>query len=264
MNTFTTDTSENHGMTNDIIQKSIPNIKILWTGGFDSTFRVLQLSMLPVVIQPYYLSDNRKSENNELSAINSITKLILNRKETKCELLPIEIIATNQRKLYPEISDSFRKLVEKETIGSQYEWLACFAKNYNGIELSIEENTKPFMLMEKYDSKLQLIQDSIIGDYYVLDKHNTQDIIYTIFGNYHYPLAKVSKLKMKEYYLKWNCNDIMNLTWFCHNPVNGKPCGLCSPCCQVIKYGMYDRFTKWALIKHRLLPVRKLLKKICI
>jgi len=51
-------------------------IELLWSGGFDSSFRVTQLSMLPVIIQPYYLSDFRLSENMELNAIEEISKLL--------------------------------------------------------------------------------------------------------------------------------------------------------------------------------------------
>lgn len=37
-------------------------INVLWTGGYDSSFRIVQLSKNKVTIQPYYLSDNRKCE----------------------------------------------------------------------------------------------------------------------------------------------------------------------------------------------------------
>ena len=36
--------------------------KCLWTGGYDSSFRMVQLSKSNVMIQPYYLSDKRKCE----------------------------------------------------------------------------------------------------------------------------------------------------------------------------------------------------------
>ena len=46
--------------------------EVMWTGGFDSTFRICQLSRMDVVITPYYLCNNRPSEPNELNAINTI------------------------------------------------------------------------------------------------------------------------------------------------------------------------------------------------
>jgi hypothetical protein len=35
--------------------------------------------------------------------------------------------------------------------------------------------------------------------------------------------------------------DTMNKTWFCHNPVKNEPCGVCTPCKQVIAKGMSFR-----------------------
>ena len=67
-------------------------INILWTGGFDSTFRVCQLSLLNIEIQPFYIREKRKSEPNELKAITDITDYIRSNKVSKCNLLPLYII----------------------------------------------------------------------------------------------------------------------------------------------------------------------------
>lgn len=29
---------------------------------------------------------------------------------------------------------------------------------------------------------------------------------------------------------KWGYEDVMKHIWFCHAPINGKPCGFCHPC----------------------------------
>jgi NAD(P)-dependent dehydrogenase (short-subunit alcohol dehydrogenase family) len=31
---------------------------------------------------------------------------------------------------------------------------------------------------------------------------------------------------------------LMDMTWFCHRPVNGKPCGACAPCVYTIEEGL--------------------------
>jgi len=33
----------------------------------------------------------------------------------------------------------------------------------------------------------------------------------------------------------------MEMTWFCHRPVRGKPCGLCAPCVYTIEEGLARR-----------------------
>ena len=73
------------------------NISIFWTGGYDSTFRVVQLSRCEITIQPIYLSDNRKSEKNELMAIEEITSMLKKHPQTKANFLPLKIVDINQR-----------------------------------------------------------------------------------------------------------------------------------------------------------------------
>ena len=34
-----------------------PTVHVLWTGGFDSSFRLVQLSKYQVNVQPYYVKD---------------------------------------------------------------------------------------------------------------------------------------------------------------------------------------------------------------
>lgn len=54
-----------------------PVIEIFWTVWYDSTFRIVQLSRCEVYIQPYYISDERISEPNELKAILLIKSMVL-------------------------------------------------------------------------------------------------------------------------------------------------------------------------------------------
>jgi hypothetical protein len=33
----------------------------------------------------------------------------------------------------------------------------------------------------------------------------------------------------------------MDMTWFCHTPVRGRPCGICAPCVYTIEEGLARR-----------------------
>ena len=58
-------------------------IKVLWTGGFDSTYRIVELSMRDVTIQPVYVKySRRKSMECELKAMDDI-KFISAKRENK-------------------------------------------------------------------------------------------------------------------------------------------------------------------------------------
>ncbi len=70
--------------------------EIFWTGGFDSTLRVVQLSRYPIKIQPVFCkgvaADIRKSEFYELRAIKQISALLRTKPGVKAELLPLKIV----------------------------------------------------------------------------------------------------------------------------------------------------------------------------
>lgn len=65
-------------MKNDVNNMGRNNskiVKIFWTGGWDSTYRMVELSQCDVIIQPIYCIDKgRKSSDIELNRIQMITE----------------------------------------------------------------------------------------------------------------------------------------------------------------------------------------------
>lgn len=225
-------------------------IEILWTGGFDSTYRIVQLSGMNVQIHPYYLLDNRQSEDMELSAIAKITEMLKNNVNTKCEFLPLKIVDRKKRIFSKETSEAYKRIVKHDYLGSQYDWLGCFATRHDGIELSIHQNDKAIILINKY-GKLKKIRDAIAGDYHIVDCEYSSDDINKLFRFYHFPLADITKLEMRNNYIEWGYSDVMNLTWFCFRPIKGKLCGCCNACIYAIEEGMEERFSVDALKRYR-------------
>lgn len=246
-------------------------VEIFWTGGYDSTFRVVQLSRMDITVQPYYLSDNRTNEKYEVGAIEKITQLIRNHPDTKAEILPAIYISVEDRSAsQPYIKDAYKRIFDKNWLGNQYVWLADFAVEHPGVELSIEKGTNPVNLINK-NGGFKKCSDSEIGDYYVVDRDITDPDYYALFGNFSIPLLELSKLDMKEFFMTHGYEDVMKATWFCHKPVNGKPCGQCNPCKGVVEEGMAERLDDEALKRYRkakvidklrATPIFKLAKKI--
>ena len=224
-------------------------VSVFWTGGYDSTYRVVQLSRCPIYIQPIYLKDNRPSERNELNAIKEIKELLIANPQTKAEFLPLQIIDKSERLVNDDVSEAYKRVLAKDFVGSQYDWLGCFAAENPGIEMSIHRDDKAINVIQKY-GKLKKISDNIIGDYYVVDKENSPKDIVCIWGNLHFPLAEETKIGMKEYYVNNGYSDVANKTWFCYTPINGKPCGKCNPCKYTIQEGLRERFTFMALLRY--------------
>lgn len=228
-------------------------VNILWTGGFDSTFRMLQLSKMEVDIQPYYLGNKRKSEKYELNAISAITRDILNHPETKCFIHPQ--ININVSEIEPDITvtEAYNRLNEFNLLGSQYDWLGRFAKMVPGIELSLEKGNsgKAYNCIQKYANLLKIKNKELI--YYIIDKENSTEDIINVFGNYRlpYPIFDITKLEMAENYKEMGFEHTLGKTWFCHTPYKNEPCGVCNPCKSVIEEGLPFRMTPTGLNRYK-------------
>jgi len=225
-------------------------IEILWTGGYDSSFRIAQLSKLPISIKPYYLSDNRSSEYAELLAIRNVSNALRKKSDTLCTLLDLTIVPMSERIEFPATSAAFTRLLEHDFFGSQYEWLGWFSEIHPGIELSVHQDDKAVILINKHGAFRKIIDDTI-GDLFVIDETKSDRDIVTLFRNFHFPLYQYTKRRMKDEYARLGCEDIVDLTWFCFTPVDGKPCGTCNPCKYTIEEGLSWRFPPESLKRYK-------------
>lgn len=224
----------------------IPRINLLWTGGLDSTFRLVELSREEVEIQPFYIIDpNRKSIAQEKMAMDKIYLLLKKKSQTKAILRDIRHIELDTVKSNKEITDSWRKFSESHKLGMQYDFLARFALQNNLIlEVGLENSyrSKAANTLKQYGNLQQ--------DHYV-DNSNKWEQIYKIsddcsqecknvFERLRFPIHLFSIEKVEEIELlrKWGCEDIMLNTWFCHHPVFGLPCGRCNPCKDALNEGL--------------------------
>jgi 7-cyano-7-deazaguanine synthase len=229
------------------------HVNILWTGGFDSSYRMIQLSKSDVTIQPYYLCDNRRSEKLELNAISAITADIQKHPETKCIILPLITFKVKDIESDHEITESFNRLQKLTAIGSQYDWLSRFAKSCNGLEMCLErsENGRASKCFKEY-GVMKKISDTNIA-YYLVDKEKSDPDLFKVCGIFRFPipLFELTKIEILEEYKKLGFYDSMNKTWFCHTPVNNKACGVCNPCKSVLKEGLAFRLSAKALSRNK-------------
>ena len=244
-----------------MLKDNFQHVNVLWTGGMDSSFTMIKLSRLNVEIQPYYLCDNRASESHELQAISQIAEDIRRHPETKCTILPLIKFKTADVELDASITNAYHKLELTTKIGSQYDWLARFAKSVEKLELSLEksENGKATACILKYGGIKRVNEGELI--YYVLDKQvSSQDLI-AVFGNLHFSLAwDYTKKEEIDQFKQLGFEESLKKTWFCFTPINGKPCGVCSPCKAAIAEGLLWRFERDALIRYRKDKIKMLLK----
>jgi len=209
-----------------------------------------------VSIQPYYLKDNRKSEHLERNAIETISKEIQKHPRTKCNILDLVTMNVSDIQEDKEITGAYNNILKTDLFGSQYDWLARFAKHVENLELTIHQDDKAFIVIKKHGNVTEK-NDDISGRYYVLNKEKSPKDLITVFGNYHFPVLDTSKLEMKKWAESKGLISIMNKTWFCYRPKNNKPCGACNPCRYTIEEGLLYRFSLRALLNHKIKKFRK-------
>ena len=223
-------------------------VEILWTGGFDSTFRIAQLSRLDIEIQPYYICNPaRQSIKNELKAMNEIMEMFKSLDQTKAKFLPLCHVPRKECHDNKFMTRAYKSIKKMDFIGNQYVYLCGFSRQHPGIELSVHDNV--IDLIQKRGA-LKRIHDEDIGDYYVIDRLKTPMNLVILFGDFSFPLVNCTKKDMRKKYKEYGLTEIMHKTWFCHTPIDDKPCGECNPCKYTIEEGLYKRFDKRALIRY--------------
>ena len=211
--------------------------KLFWTGGFDSTFRLCQLVKDSCVVEPIYIVDNfRSSLNYEFDAHEKIL-LFLKSKNVKGTILPVRYINLQNVVFDSVIDKSFKRIEKDYPITSQYKWLSFFAKQEGYCELCHESsNFFKGAFNRLIDSKAKFQ----IDDYgnYKLIKNQTDEDVFNIFGNFLFPLLKITNIEMFSLLKLWGMEGVVDKIWFCYSPIDGKPCGICGPCRNKLKNHM--------------------------
>ena len=234
-------------------------VNILWTGGFDSTFRIIELSRENIIIHPIYLIDeNRASTNYEINAMNKIMTLLKDKKETKALFDEIEYIKLEDIPKNKKIDESYRKLKKEFELGIQYSWIARLALIRPELELGLENVKKSKSGCNATIRKYGKIINTNDIHRLTLSKKDSSKELYDIFGNIRLPIKDKTEQEMKKIIDDLGYNDVIKEIWFCHTPINNRPCGLCHPC--IVKYNAGFRDTIPFVSKVRII-IRKFLSK---
>lgn len=228
-------------------------VNILYTGGLDSSYTMMYFSKFPVEIQPYYLKDHRKSEEYELRAIHSIIEDIKNNPGTKATVNDLITKPVYEIKPDPVIQKAYRYMFKTVGFGKQYGFIARFAKQekIDGLFISLvfNKDTKPNMIVRNSPG-LEFINDEGM-EYHKLNREGTEEHLYTLFEHVLFPPSFMhSKEQEIEEMKKLGFEDSIKKTWFCFWPVDGKPCGTCPPCRDLMHIGMTWRLPEEAIKRY--------------
>lgn len=231
-------------------------VRLLWTGGWDSTYRLLQLLLLQKKpVETFYVIDSdRLSTGAELRAIQDIKRQLFAKYPATRELLK----RTHYREksdIQPnaEITHSYQNLLDRYFIGGQYEWLARLAHEFNIDDLELCING--VHVGDRWHTALAHLLVSSGADENSplrISKESAGSDEHTLFKYFRLPTFYARKHDMHDVALKNGFLDIMERTWFCQTPRNLRPCGRCIPCGLTISGGVGWRVPLTSRVRYHL------------
>jgi len=239
---------------------------LLFTGGWDSSFRLLHLLLVEKQpVQPIYVLDpDRRSYSQELKTMTKIKREVIHKyPESRELLLPTLMFDMTDLEEDPEIKAAEKAALKQSFFGSQYEWLARTVKqhNFEDAEMCLEHHTGPVGAVPLITPLVEEGEDGLLR----FPKKLQDTAAYGVFGPFSYPVLKLTKPDMMEIARQHGFLDNLEMSWFCHRPnILNQPCGFCNPCTDAMTKGMPHRVPPLGKLCHhlkRLLDPRPFLKK---
>jgi hypothetical protein len=214
--------------------------RVLWTGGWDSSFRLLQALLIERrPVQPIYLvNPDRDSTLHEIRAMEAIRSGVTARLDDPDMLAPTEVHVRTHFSISRELVTAHDLIAGRIHIGSQYLWLAAAAEalDWYGVELSLE----------RWEEGLSPLQRVVFDERGELNGSPESQL----FRYWSFPVLHLTKNEMAGIAREHGFLDLLSSRWFCHIPFRGKPCGLCRPCRLAHREGV--RFANPSLARARL------------
>jgi hypothetical protein len=219
------------------------NVNLLWTGGWDSTFQLLQLLIIfRCRVTPFYLIDEvRRSTIMEIRAMRKIKDCLLKEYPHIKELLqPTRFFAVSDLLPDAEITEAYRSIFKVKTIGIQYDWLARFCKQNLITDIQICINDSAYHDDTRFDHSEMVSENTEdLQNVIRVDPKFKTSSEYVLFRYYSFPIIRLTKVQMLDIAKKHGWEIYMAMTWFCHSPtIRMKPCGTCTPCLQANQEGL--------------------------
>ena len=212
---------------------------VLWTGGWDSTFRVLQTAICEgTVVQPHYVIDHkRQSLQCELAAMASIKDALAEKfADVRSRILPTRCYERCEIPPNEAITASHRSLLTESYLGWQYDWLARLAawQRIPGLELSVHRDDRAHAFIQG------IVERNAAGALAVSAART--DAAAILFRDFVFPILDFTKLRMAAIAREHGFSELLELTWFCQSPdKHQRPCGSCGPCRHTITEGLARR-----------------------
>lgn len=212
-------------------------IHLFWTGGMDSTFRLLELVLRKRRrVRPHYVIDApRRSTGVELLRRDRIQALVRDRAPEAGELiLPTAYHGLADIKPNAAISEHYNIVSRKLGMGHQHEWLAWLAAELglDYMEICNHRNDPAVTAIAPFVVEAR---DADGSSYHCVDKACGNPAVFELFKFFRFPLFSFDKRELLARAKEWDFLELLGHAWTCHqplgvNPERAKPCGKCNTC----------------------------------
>lgn len=228
---------------------------MLWTGGWDSTYRVADLVLHHGrTVQPWYVVDReRRTTDREFAAMRSIREAMY-RKDPRTTTRLRPSIVRDARDLRDDalVDEAMASIRRRAPLPEQYALLCVLMRREGivGMELGIDERaTMPVLA----DAVLTHGPGPAPDDWYTVDVAGNPDDLVAVFGAFRLPISELTKAQTAQQARAKGFADVLELTWFCRWPtVFGRPCGQCVPCTDTRTGGLPRRVPPDSQMRRRL------------
>jgi len=230
------------------LEPGVP-LDVLWTGGWDSTFIVLDAALHEGrAVRPHYVVDRRRpSADRELQTMERIRAGVAARSpEAAARIAPTLVVERTSIPPDDRVDRWYRALGARAHVAEQYPWLSRYAR------------TRPAPLALGIIRRSGGLRDVIAPELEVAAgvrrlRAEVSDEAFELFRPFVFPTIELSKLDMRDLADARGFRPLLDLSWFCHQPRrNGAPCGFCPPCHDARHQGMGWRLTTAARWRGRL------------
>lgn len=183
-------------------------VRLLWTGGWDSTFRLLHLLLVQGrAVQPIYVvNPERASAMLEVRTMEVIRAGVLDRVADRSLLAPTQVHLWADHPPTDQLREAYDAIAAHEHIGIQYLHLAAVAEalGWEDVEMGV-----------------------ISADRWGARSGGPGS---TLFRRFAFPVLDLPKEAMGRIAREHGFYDLLVQRWFCQTPLWGLACGVCRPC----------------------------------
>jgi len=218
-------------------------VDMLWTGGWDSTFRLLDVvHRADVTVQPWYVVDPlRPSADHEQRAMDDLrARFAAQRPDLAARILPTVLYPRADIPEMPEVTALWDAIRARDRIGKQYDWLSRLARHEGLTRLEIGIQGAPdsgwAFTLAKNGRRVETAYGPVLE---LVEKPEPPE--YELFRPFVFSLVSTVKLEMLADAERAGFAPLLEYTWFCAEPRGAHACGTCHPCQQALAQGMSRR-----------------------